>query len=75
VHVALATRNQVYPLMEPGTTPQDIIWRETTPGSGVPVHAHERFDYIARRLRPLVTGEMSVERDSGPSVGSRPLVE
>lgn len=57
LHVALARQDQVYPLMEPGTTPQDIIWRETAPGSGVPVRVRERFDYAARRLRPEATGE------------------
>jgi hypothetical protein len=52
LHVVLPTRNQVYPLMEPGTTPQDMVWRETSPGSGARVYAGERFDYAARRLRP-----------------------
>jgi acetolactate synthase-1/2/3 large subunit len=51
LHVVLPARNQVYPLMEPGTTPQDMVWRETYPGSGVRVYARERFDYEARRLR------------------------
>jgi hypothetical protein len=37
--------------MQPGTSPQDIVWRETEPGSGVPVFARERFDYEERRLR------------------------
>jgi hypothetical protein len=52
LHVILPARNQVYPLMEPGTTPQDMVWRETSPGSGARVYARERFDYAARRLRP-----------------------
>ncbi|HEY3083803.1 MAG TPA: thiamine pyrophosphate-binding protein [Chloroflexota bacterium] len=52
VHVVLPRQNQVYPLMEPGTTPRDMVWRETSPGSGLPVYARERFDYEARRLRP-----------------------
>ena len=34
LHVVLPAPNQVYPLMEPGTTPQDMVWRETSPGSG-----------------------------------------
>jgi acetolactate synthase I/II/III large subunit len=51
IHVVLPRQNQVYPLMQPGTSPQDIVWRESEPGSGVPVHARERFDYAARRLR------------------------
>lgn len=52
VHVVLPRHNQVYPLMQPGTSPQDIIWKETAPGSGVPVKASEVFDYEAGRLRP-----------------------
>src|SRR5206468_7486646 len=51
IHVVLPRHNQVYPLMQPGTSPQDIVWRETEPGSGVAVHARERFDYDARMLR------------------------
>lgn len=53
VHVALPAQNQVYPLMEPGTTPQEIVWRETYPGSGERIYARERFDYEARCLRPV----------------------
>jgi acetolactate synthase-1/2/3 large subunit len=52
LQITLPTKNQVYPLMQPGTTPQDLVWRETVPGSGVPVMVRERFDYEARRLRP-----------------------
>src|SRR5262249_14110343 len=52
IHVVLPRPNQVYPLMQPGTSPQEIVWRESAPGSGVPVRARERFDYEARRLRP-----------------------
>ncbi|MGH2351904.1 MAG: thiamine pyrophosphate-binding protein [Chloroflexota bacterium] len=51
IHVALPAQAQVYPLIAPGTTPQDIVWRETSPGSGVPVYARERFDYETGRLR------------------------
>jgi acetolactate synthase-1/2/3 large subunit len=52
LHVVLPRPNQVYPLMQPGTTPQDMVWRETHPGSGVPIFARERFDYEAGTLRP-----------------------
>ncbi|HEY3111866.1 MAG TPA: thiamine pyrophosphate-dependent enzyme [Chloroflexota bacterium] len=52
IHVVLPRQNQVYPLMQPGTSPQEIVWRESAPGSGVPVYARERFDYQGRRLRP-----------------------
>jgi acetolactate synthase I/II/III large subunit len=52
IHVVLPRPNQVYPLMQPGTSPQEIVWRESEPGSGVPVRARERFDYETRRLRP-----------------------
>jgi thiamine pyrophosphate-dependent acetolactate synthase large subunit-like protein len=51
LHVVLPARNQVYPLMEPGTTPQDIVWRETSPGSGARLRPRA-FDDAARRLRP-----------------------
>jgi acetolactate synthase-1/2/3 large subunit len=51
VHVVLPRQNQVYPLMEPGTTPRDMVWRESSPGSGVPVYARERFDSERGRLR------------------------
>lgn len=56
LHVVLPRQNQVYPLMEPGTTPQDMVWRETGPGSGVRVYAREVFDYDARRLRRHTDG-------------------
>jgi acetolactate synthase-1/2/3 large subunit len=52
LQVMLPAPSQVYPLMEPGTTPQDMVWRETSPGSGVRVYARERFDYQARCLFP-----------------------
>ena len=52
IHVVLPTQAQVYPLIEPGTTPQDIIWRETAPGSGVRVYAREHFDFEAGHLHP-----------------------
>ncbi|HEX2324977.1 MAG TPA: thiamine pyrophosphate-dependent enzyme [Chloroflexota bacterium] len=52
IHVVLPTQAQVYPLIEPGSTPQDIIWRETAPGSGVRVYAREHFDFEAGHLRP-----------------------
>jgi acetolactate synthase-1/2/3 large subunit len=51
LQIRLPATHGVYPLMEPGTTPQEIIWRETLPGSGVRVPAGERFDYAARHLR------------------------
>ena len=51
LHIMLPSKNQVYPLMQPGTTPQDLVWRETAPGSGVPVLVRDRFDYEARRLK------------------------
>jgi acetolactate synthase-1/2/3 large subunit len=52
IQIMLPAANQVYPLMEPGTTPQDLVWRETAPGSGVRVYVRERFDYDRRTLRP-----------------------
>ncbi len=53
IQIMLPAANQVYPLMEPGTTPQDLVWRETAPGSGVRVYVRERFDYDRRVLRPI----------------------
>jgi acetolactate synthase-1/2/3 large subunit len=53
VQVMLPAQNQVFPLIQPGTTPQDLIWRETYPGSGERVYARDRFDYDACCLRPL----------------------
>ncbi|HEV2125380.1 MAG TPA: thiamine pyrophosphate-dependent enzyme, partial [Chloroflexota bacterium] len=50
VHVMLPSKNQVYPLMEPGTTPRDMVWRELIPGSGIKVYARDRFDYETGRL-------------------------
>jgi acetolactate synthase-1/2/3 large subunit len=51
VQVMLPAVHGVFPLMEPGTTPQEIIWRETAPGSGARVPAAAHFDYAAKRLR------------------------
>jgi acetolactate synthase-1/2/3 large subunit len=53
IQIMLPTKNQVFPLIQPGTTPQDLVWRETQPGSGVYVRVAERFDYQAKRLRTL----------------------
>ncbi|MBI3969955.1 MAG: acetolactate synthase large subunit [Chloroflexi bacterium] len=53
VQVMLPAKVQVFPLMEPGTTPQDMAWKETFAGSNVRVYARERFDYEARRLRSV----------------------
>lgn len=64
LQVVLPAQNHVYPLMEPGTTPQDIAWRETYPGSSTHVYARERFDYEARRLHDMGekgTGPMLTE--------------
>jgi acetolactate synthase-1/2/3 large subunit len=51
LQVILPAVHGVFPLMEPGTTPQDIVWRETAPGSSVRVPASEHFDYETKRLR------------------------
>jgi hypothetical protein len=51
VQVILPAVHGVFPLMEPGTTPQEIIWRETAPGSGVRVPCGEHFDYETKCLR------------------------
>ena len=50
IQVMLPRQAQVYPLMEPGTTPQEMVWRESSPGSGEQVYARERFDYERRLL-------------------------
>ncbi|HXI17236.1 MAG TPA: thiamine pyrophosphate-dependent enzyme [Chloroflexota bacterium] len=51
IQVMVPSKNQVYPLMEPGTTPQDMVWREIMPGSGARIYARDLFDYAKRRLR------------------------
>jgi thiamine pyrophosphate-dependent acetolactate synthase large subunit-like protein len=51
IQVMVPAKNQVYPLMEPGTTPQDMVWREIMPGSGAKIYARDLFDYVNRRLR------------------------
>jgi len=53
IQVMLPAAHNTYPMIEPGKTPQDIIWRETTPGSGVKVYAREHFDYQSRTLRQI----------------------
>jgi acetolactate synthase-1/2/3 large subunit len=53
IQIMLPAQNQVFPLMEPGTTPQDLVWRETHPGSGRRVHGRDRFDYAAGRLKDI----------------------
>ena len=70
VQVMLPRPSGVYPLMEPGTTPQDMVWREQSPGSGVKVYAHERFDYRHRRLRtPGPTNLLAEEEPAVPKSG------
>jgi acetolactate synthase-1/2/3 large subunit len=51
LQVMLPGSHAVYPMIVPGSTPQDIVWRETTAGSGVSVYAREHYDYQARRLK------------------------
>ncbi len=50
LQVMLPAPKPVYPLIGAGASPQEIIWRETHPGSGALVYAREQFDYAARRL-------------------------
>jgi acetolactate synthase-1/2/3 large subunit len=52
LHVELSQQGQMYPLIPPGTTPQDLIWRETEPGSGTVVRVRDEYDYETGRLRP-----------------------
>ena len=52
LHVELSQSGQMYPLIPPGLTPQDLIWRETEPGSGKVIRVAERYDYKAGQLRP-----------------------
>lgn len=51
LHIELEDQAQVYPLIPPGATPQDLIWRETAPGSGEVVRVRDRFDFETGRLR------------------------
>jgi hypothetical protein len=53
LHVELAEQSQVFPLMPPGATPQDLIWRETEPGSGEVIRVRDRYNYAAGRLRQI----------------------
>jgi acetolactate synthase-1/2/3 large subunit len=68
IQVMLPRQVQVYPLIEPGTTPQDLICRETAPGSGVRVYAREYFDFEAGRLRSAP----GAPADAGPDHGQAP---
>ncbi len=52
LHVELSQQGQMYPLIPPGLTPQDLIWRETEPGSGKVIRVSDRYDYQTGRLRP-----------------------
>lgn len=51
LHLELSAQSQVYPLIPPGAPPQDLIWRESEPGSGGIVRVRDRFDYETGRLR------------------------
>jgi len=51
LHIELDDQAQVYPLIPPGTTPLDLIWRETEPGSGEVIRVADRFDFETGRLR------------------------
>ena len=53
IQVMLPRPAGVFPLMEPGTTPQEMVWRENVAGSGERVYAHERFDFHHRCLRAV----------------------
>ncbi|MGI8422902.1 MAG: thiamine pyrophosphate-binding protein [Chloroflexota bacterium] len=67
IHVMVPAKNQVYPLMEPGTTPQDMVWSELMPGSGAKIYARDLFDYVNRRLcysDDIVEGETLEESGS-----------
>ena len=73
IHVVLPSQAQVYPLVEPGTTPTDIIWRESAPGSGVRVYARDHFDYETGRLREAPaepTAAQPAPEAGGPNLGS-----
>ena len=50
LHIELDDQAQVYPLLPPGTTPQDLVWRETAPGSGEVIRVRDRFDFETGRL-------------------------
>jgi thiamine pyrophosphate-dependent acetolactate synthase large subunit-like protein len=51
LHLELADQWQVYPLVPPGAPPQELIWRETSPGSGEVIRVKDRYDFEAGRLR------------------------
>lgn len=56
LHVELAEPSPVYPLVPPGATPRDLLWRETFPGSGQAVKVSELYDFERGRLRTNPTG-------------------
>ncbi len=51
IHVELPQQSQVFPLIPPGKTLRDLIWRETEPGSGEVIRVSDRYDFEAGRLR------------------------
>ena len=63
VQVMLPTKNHVYPLIEPGSTPQDLIWRESSPGSGTRVYVKDVFDYETGQMRDGGSRATSTRRD------------
>jgi acetolactate synthase-1/2/3 large subunit len=76
IQVMVPAKHQVYPLMEPGTTPQDMVWREIMPGSGAKIYARDLFDYVNKRLRysdDIVEGEMIDEDEKGGEEPKRDL--
>jgi acetolactate synthase-1/2/3 large subunit len=52
LHVELSDQSQVFPLIPPGGSPMDLIWREVEPGSGALIRVKDVYDFEAGRLRP-----------------------
>ena len=53
LHVELAAHSKVYPLIPPGMSPLELIWREAGPDSGEVIRVSEVYDFAAGRLRSL----------------------
>ena len=54
-HVELSEQSKVYPLIPPGASPMDLIWREVGPQSDEVIRVSDRYDFGAGQLRDLPT--------------------
>jgi len=52
LHVELSDQSQVFPLIPPGGSPMDLIWKETEPGSGELIRVKDVYNFESGQLRP-----------------------